>query len=129
MHTFLLLTQPTLTWEYWYVSNGFIWSILISLLLYAIVILITFKTYDFEKVTAYECGFHPFEDTREKFNVRFYLVSILFIIFDLEISFLFPWAINLEHLGLFGFWNMIIFLLILTIGFIYEWQKGALDWE
>ncbi len=129
MHTFLLLTQPTLTWEYLYVSNGFIWSILISLLLYAIVILITFKTYDFEKVTAYECGFHPFEDTREKFNVRFHLVSILFIIFDLEISFLFPWAINLEHLGLFGFWNMIIFLLILTIGFIYEWQKGALDWE
>ena len=84
---------------------------------------------DPEKLSAYECGFDAFEDTRGKFDVRFYLVAILFIIFDLEIAFLFPWAICLRDIGVFGFWSMMIFLAILTVGFIYEWKKGALDWE
>ena len=84
---------------------------------------------DTEKLSSWECGFEPFEDTRSKFDVRFYLVAILFIIFDLEIAFLFPWAVSLGDIGMFGFWSMITFLGVLTIGFIYEWKKGALDWE
>ena len=82
---------------------------------------------DPEKLSAYECGFEPFEDSRMEFDVRFYLVAILFIIFDLEIAFLFPWAVSLGNIGLLGFCSMMIFLFILTIGFIYEWKKGALD--
>jgi NADH:ubiquinone oxidoreductase subunit 3 (subunit A) len=84
---------------------------------------------DPEKLSAYECGFDPFDDARGRFDIRFYLVAILFIIFDLEVSYLFPWAMVLKQLNLFGFWTMIVFLLILTVGFVYEWQKGALDWE
>ena len=84
---------------------------------------------DKEKLSAYECGFEPFNDSRMEFDIRFYLVAILFIIFDLEIAFLFPWAISLGNIGLLGFCSMMIFLFILTIGFIYEWKKGALDWE
>ena len=84
---------------------------------------------DTEKLSAYECGFEPFEDTRGKFDVRFYLVAILFIIFDLEVAFLFPWAVSLGNIGLLGFWSMMIFLGVLTIGFVYEWKKGALEWE
>lgn len=84
---------------------------------------------DSEKLSSYECGFEPFEDSRLKFDVRFYLVAILFIIFDLEIAFLFPWAIVLNDIGWFGFIAMIVFLAILVIGFIYEWKKGALEWE
>ena len=84
---------------------------------------------DPEKLSAYECGFEPFNDSRMEFDIRFYLVAILFIIFDLEIAFLFPWAISLGKIGFFGFVSMMIFLFILTIGFIYEWKKGALDWE
>jgi NADH-quinone oxidoreductase subunit A len=84
---------------------------------------------DPEKLSAYECGFEPFDDSRMEFDVRFYLVAILFIIFDLEIAFLFPWAISLGNIGLLGFCSMMIFLFILTVGFIYEWKKGALDWE
>jgi NADH-quinone oxidoreductase subunit A len=84
---------------------------------------------DSEKLSAYECGFEPFEDARRKFDVRFYLVAILFIIFDLEVAFLFPWAVSLGDIGLFGFWSMMVFLGVLTVGFIYEWNKGALDWE
>jgi len=84
---------------------------------------------DPEKLSAYECGFEPFEDSRMEFDVRFYLVAILFIIFDLEIAFLFPWAISLGSIGALGFFSMMIFLFILTVGFIYEWKKGALDWE
>ena len=84
---------------------------------------------DSEKLSVYECGFDPYEDARNVFDVRFYLVAILFIIFDLEIAFLFPWAISLGNIGLLGFSSMMIFLFILTIGFIYEWKKGALDWE
>ena len=87
------------------------------------------KKPDPEKLSAYECGFEPFNDSRMEFDVRFYLVAILFIIFDLEIAFLFPWAISLGKIGLFGFVSMMIFLFILTVGFIYEWKKGALDWE
>ncbi len=84
---------------------------------------------DDEKLSAYECGFPPFENARSKFDVRFYLVSILFIIFDLEVAFLFPWAVTLGKIGLYGFWSMMVFLVVLTVGFIYEWRKGALDWE
>ena len=87
------------------------------------------KNPDPEKLSAYECGFEAFTDSRMEFDVRFYLVAILFIIFDLEIAFLFPWAISLGNIGLLGFSSMMIFLFILTIGFIYEWKKGALDWE
>jgi NADH-quinone oxidoreductase subunit A len=84
---------------------------------------------DSEKLSAYECGFEPFEDARRKFDVRFYLVAILFIIFDLEVAFLFPWAVALGDIGMFGFWSMVVFLGILTVGFVYEWKKGALEWE
>jgi NADH-quinone oxidoreductase subunit A len=84
---------------------------------------------DAEKLSPYECGFEAFEDARMKFDVRYYLVAILFILFDLEIAFLFPWAVVLEELGMFGFVSMVIFLGILVVGFVYEWMKGALDWE
>lgn len=87
------------------------------------------KNPDPEKLSAYECGFEAFSDSRIEFDIRFYLVAILFIIFDLEIAFLFPWAISLGNIGLLGFFSMMIFLSILTIGFIYEWKKGALEWE
>lgn len=84
---------------------------------------------DAEKLSAYECGFDAFDDARNKFDVRFYLVAILFIIFDLEVAFLFPWAVSLGEIGLFGFWSMVVFLGVLTVGLVYEWNKGALDWE
>jgi len=84
---------------------------------------------DANKNSPYECGFDAFDDARHKFDVRFYLVAILFIIFDLEIAFLFPWAVTLSDIGMFGFWSMVVFLAVLTVGFIYEWKKGALDWE
>ena len=87
------------------------------------------KNPDPEKLSAYECGFEAFDNARIEFDVRFYLVAILFIIFDLEIAFLFPWAISLGNIGLLGFYSMMTFLLILTVGFIYEWKKGALEWE
>lgn len=84
---------------------------------------------DSEKLSAYECGFDAFDDARHKFDVRFYLVAILFIIFDLEVAFLFPWAVSLGEIGMFGFWSMVVFLGVLTVGLVYEWNKGALDWE
>jgi len=84
---------------------------------------------DPQKLAPYECGFEAFEDARMKFDVRYYLIAILFILFDLEIAFLFPWAVVLPDIGIFGFWSMMIFLAILIIGFIYEWKKGALEWE
>ena len=92
-------------------------------------LLVVHQRPDSEKVSAYECGFEAFNDSRGQFDVRFYLVAILFIIFDLEVAFLFPWAISLGGIGLFGFWSMIVFLGVLTIGFVYEWRKGALEWE
>ncbi|HLY57726.1 MAG TPA: NADH-quinone oxidoreductase subunit A [Stellaceae bacterium] len=84
---------------------------------------------DSEKLSPYECGFDPFDDARRKFDVRYYLVAILFIIFDLEVAFLFPWAVALGKIGMLGFWSMVVFLGVLTVGFIYEWRKGALEWE
>jgi NADH-quinone oxidoreductase subunit A len=84
---------------------------------------------DSEKLSAYECGFEAFDDARSKFDVRFYLVAILFIIFDLEVAFLFPWAVALGDIGLFGFWSMVVFLGVLTVGFVYEWRTGALEWD
>ena len=84
---------------------------------------------DPEKLSAYECGFDAFEDARGRFDVRFYLVTLLFIVFDLEVAFLFPWAVSLSEIGAFGFWSMVVFLAVLTVGFVYEWRKGALEWE
>ncbi len=84
---------------------------------------------DAQKLSPYECGFEAFEDARMKFDVRYYLVAILFILFDLEIAFLFPWAVSLDAIGFFGFMSMMVFLAILVVGFVYEWMKGALDWE
>jgi len=91
--------------------------------------LVAYRKPDPEKVSAYECGFDAFDDARMKFDIRFYLVSILFIIFDLEVAFLFPWAVAFKDVGWFGFWSMMIFLGVLTVGFIYEWRKGALEWD
>ena len=102
---------------------------LISCALLAAPFLVAFKSPDTEKLSAYECGFAPFDDARMKFDIRFYLVSLLFIIFDLEVAFLFPWAVAFHDIGAFGFWSMILFLAVLTIGFIYEWNKGALEWD
>jgi NADH-quinone oxidoreductase subunit A len=99
----------------------------VALLLSAFVL--AYKNPDPEKLSAYECGFNAFDDARMKFDVRFYLVAILFIIFDLEVSFLFPWAVAFGKLGMFGFWSMMLFLGVLTVGFIYEWKKGALEWN
>ena len=99
-----------------------------SILLLAAAV-IAIRNPDPEKVSAYECGFNAFDDARMKFDVRFYLVSILFIIFDLEIAFLFPWAVAFQDISMIGFWSMIVFLGILTVGFAYEWKKGALEWE
>ena len=101
----------------------------ISMAFVAVNYLASPKNPDPEKLSAYECGFEAFDDSRMEFDVRFYLVAILFIIFDLEIAFLFPWAISLGGIGALGFWSMMIFLGVLTIGFIYEWKKGALEWE
>jgi NADH-quinone oxidoreductase subunit A len=91
--------------------------------------IIALRNPDSEKVSAYECGFEAFDDARKRFDVRFYLVAILFIIFDLEVAFLFPWAVAFGDIGVFGFFSMVIFLAVLTVGFIYEWRKGALEWE
>ena len=91
--------------------------------------LVAFKAPDPEKLSAYECGFNAFDDARMKFDIRFYLVSLLFIIFDLEVAFLFPWAVAFHDVGAFGFWSMIVFLFVLTVGFVYEWKKGALEWD
>jgi len=99
----------------------------LALMLSAFVIAI--RRPDPEKLSAYECGFDAFDDARMHFDIRFYLVAILFIIFDLEVAFLFPWAISLKEVGMFGFWSMMVFLAILTVGFVYEWRKGALEWD
>jgi NADH-quinone oxidoreductase subunit A len=101
----------------------------LSVVMVVIPFVVGLRRPDKEKLSAYECGFESFGDARGKFDVRFYLVAILFIIFDLEIAFLFPWAVTLGKIGLFGFWSMMVFLGVLTIGFIYEWKKGGLDWE
>jgi NADH-quinone oxidoreductase subunit A len=104
-------------------------ALAIGLALMLAPLLVAVRNPDPEKVSAYECGFNAFDDARMKFDVRFYLVSILFIIFDLEVAFLFPWAVALKDVGGFGFWSMMLFLGILTVGFTYEWRKGALEWD
>src|SRR5688572_5178320 len=104
-------------------------AISIGLALLAAPFIVAYKQPDSEKLSAYECGFAAFDDARMKFDVRFYLVAILFIIFDLEVAFLFPWAVVFKQVGWFGFWSVMIFLGVLTIGFIYEWKKGALEWD
>ncbi|PIR32750.1 MAG: NADH-quinone oxidoreductase subunit A [Alphaproteobacteria bacterium CG11_big_fil_rev_8_21_14_0_20_44_7] len=101
----------------------------ISLVMTVIPFILVGQKPDSEKVSTYECGFEAFGDSRGKFDIQFYLVAILFIIFDLEIAFLFPWAITLGKIGVFGFWSMVVFLGVLTVGFIYEWKKGALEWQ
>src|SRR6202048_2565998 len=101
----------------------------IALALLLIPFLLAYKQPDAEKLSAYECGFNAFDDARMKFDVRFYLVAILFIIFDLEVSFLFPWAVVFGDLGFYGYWSMMIFLGVLTVGYIYELRKGALEWD
>ena len=111
----------------------FYYLLLVLVLSFALVfisILLVSRNYDIEKNSAYECGFHPFEDTRSKFDVRFYLVAILFIVFDLEVAFLFPWVLTFNRFtGLFEYYAVMLFLGVLLVGFYYEWQKGALDWE
>jgi NADH-quinone oxidoreductase subunit A len=104
-------------------------ALVIGLALMVAPFLVAVRNPDPEKVSAYECGFNAFDDARMKFDVRFYLVSILFIIFDLEVAFLFPWAVAFKDVGTLGFWSMMVFLGVLTIGFIYEWRKGALEWD
>lgn len=104
-------------------------ALVIGLALLVAPFIIAYAKPDPEKLSAYECGFNAFDDARMKFDVRFYLVSILFIIFDLEVAFLFPWAVAFKEVGLFGFWSMMVFLGVLTVGFIYEWRKGALEWD
>jgi NADH-quinone oxidoreductase subunit A len=104
-------------------------AVVIGLALLVTPFVVAYKNPDPEKLSAYECGFNAFDDARMKFDIRFYLVAILFIIFDLEVAFLFPWAVSFGELGWFGFWSMIVFLAVLTIGFVYEWRKGALEWD
>src|SRR5437588_7608277 len=104
-------------------------ALVISLVLLLVPFVLAYKKPDPEKLSAYECGFNAFDDARMPFDVRFYLVAILFIIFDLEVSFLFPWAVAFGDLGLYGYWSMMVFLAVLTVGFIYEWRKGALEWN
>ncbi len=104
-------------------------AVALGLVLILAAVLVAPSSPDPEKLSAYECGFNAFDDARMRFDVRFYLVSILFIIFDLEIAFLFPWAVAFRDIGDAGFWSMMVFLAVLTVGFAYEWKKGALEWE
>jgi NADH:ubiquinone oxidoreductase subunit 3 (subunit A) len=115
--------------EYKYIFSYFFFFIIIGFLLFFISFLLVYQKPNNEKQSAYECGFNPFGDARAKFEVRYYLIAILFIIFDLELLFLFPWVICLNYLNWFGIYSMIFFLFILTLGFIYEWFYGALDWK
>lgn len=106
-----------------------VFSVLLSAIIPAASYLLGIKKLDDEKASVFECGFDPFGDSRQKFEIRFFLVAILFIIFDLEISFLFPWSVVLQHLDTLGYWTMYLFLFILTVGLVYEWNKGGLEWE
>ena len=105
----------------------------ISLLIVFILLFLSFivspKKINVEKASAYECGFEPFDEAKKSFDIQFYIVGVLFLIFDLEVAFLFPWAVSLSSIGLFGFWTMIFFFFLINLGFVYEWQKGALDWS
>jgi len=115
--------------EYFHLFVFLVIAILLACIIFGLSYILSNHESDAEKLSTYECGFDAYEDSRNTFDVRFYLVAILFIIFDLEISFLFPWAIALGAISAFGFWTMVDFLVTLTIGYFYEWKKGALDWE
>ena len=115
--------------EYFGVFVYFLIATALATILLGVSFVLSTRRADPEKVSAYECGFDPFDDARSRFDVQFYLVAILFIIFDLEVTFLFPWALVLNQVALFGFWSMMAFLFVLTVGFVYEWRKGALDWS
>jgi NADH-quinone oxidoreductase subunit A len=121
--------MPSLISDYIPLLVFIILAALISGALWIAPFLVAYRAPDSEKLSPYECGFPPFDDARMRFDARFYLVSLLFIIFDLEVAFLFPWAIVFHDIGALGFWSMMIFLAVLTIGFIYEWNKGALEWD
>ena len=121
--------MPTLLMEYLPIAVFSGVALFIGLALMIAPFLVAVRNPDPEKVSAYECGFNAFDDARMKFDVRFYLVAILFIIFDLEVAFLFPWAVAFKEVGAFGFWSMMVFLGVLTVGFVYEWRKGALEWD
>ena len=125
----LKLTLPNYLQEYLPILIFLAIATGLAFIMVVLPFIIALRRPDKEKNSAYECGFEAFSNARGKCDVRFYLVAILFIIFDLEIAFLFPWAVSLGTIGVFGFWSMMIFLAILTIGFIYEWKKGALEWE
>jgi len=120
-----------LAYEYDYIglSIFFIVSTILAFVLLILSYLFSPKNIYAEKLSAYECGFEPFNEARRTFDIHFYIVAILFIIFDLEVAFLFPWALSFNSLGIEGFWSMMLFLFLLTIGFIYEWNRGALDWS
>jgi len=115
--------------EFLILFSWLFFSVILAVILFALSYTLILRQYDIEKISAYECGFEPYEDARAKFDVRFYLVSILFIIFDLEVLFLFPWAVAARQAGLLGLFVVYLFLVVLTVGFYYEWFKGALDWE
>jgi NADH:ubiquinone oxidoreductase subunit 3 (subunit A) len=115
--------------EYLGIFIYFIIAFALACIILGLAFIFATRKADPEKISAYECGFDPFDDARSRFDIQFYLVSILFIIFDLEVTFLFPWALTLNRISYFGFWSMMVFLIILTIGFVYEWKKGALDWS
>ena len=115
--------------EYVAILIYFVIALALALIILGLSFVFATRKADPEKISAYECGFDPFDDARGRFDIQFYLVAILFIIFDLEVAFLFPWALTLSKIGYFGFWSMMVFLIILTIGFLYEWRKGALDWS
>ena len=121
--------MPELLSEYLPIAVFFAVALGLAIALVAGSLILGNQRPDDEKMAAYECGFDAFDDSRRQFDVRFYLVAILFIIFDLEVAFLFPWAVSLGGIGMLGFWSMMIFLAVLTVGFIYEWKKGALEWE
>jgi NADH-quinone oxidoreductase subunit A len=104
-------------------------ALVIAAVLLAVPFVLAYQAPDSEKLSAYECGFNAFDDARMKFDIRFYLVSLLFIIFDLEVAFLFPWAVAFKEVGSVGFWSMMAFIGVLTVGFVYEWRKGALEWD
>ena len=121
--------MPSLLSQYLPVVIFIVIAVVLSAALLVAPFLVAFQAPDPEKLSAYECGFNAFDDARMKFDIRFYLVSLLFIIFDLEVAFLFPWAVAFRDVGTFGFWSMMSFLFVLTVGFVYEWKKGALEWD
>ena len=121
--------MPNLLMDYLPIAVFIGVALFIGLALMIAPFLVAVRNPDPEKVSAYECGFNAFDDARMKFDVRFYLVAILFIIFDLEVAFLFPWAVAFKEVGAFGFWTMMVFLGVLAVGFVYAWKKGALEWD